>query len=175
VQRSRLADRREADEARLALLARLAQRRHDVAEHFLDAHRRAVGARPDHVVQLEHVDMIAPQAVEARLERGRDRGADVRALRRHAHLGREHDLRLQAREHAPEIALRGAVAIGRGGVEMVDAGLERARHRALLVGGRAPGHQPADRAAAEGQHGNVEPRAAELAFLHKFSRVPPAA
>ncbi len=61
VQRLGLADRREADETCLALLARLVQRRHDVAEHLRDAHRAAVGAVLDHVVQLEHVDMVALQ------------------------------------------------------------------------------------------------------------------
>jgi hypothetical protein len=172
VQRRRLADRREADVARLALLARLVQGRHDVAEHLVDAHRSAVGAVHDHVVQLEHVDMIAPQPVEARLERGRDRGADVRPFVRHAHLGGEHDVWLQAREHTAEILLRGAVAIGRRGVEQVNAGLERARDRALLVGRCPLGHQAADRAAAEGQHRDLEPGAAECALFHvSFSRM----
>ena len=61
MQRLGLADRREADEARPALPARAIERGHDVAQHFLDAHRDAVGARRDRVVQLKYVDMVAPQ------------------------------------------------------------------------------------------------------------------
>ena len=52
---------------------------------------------------------------------------------------------------------------------MIDAGLERARDRALLIGRRAFGHQPADRAASEGEHRNVEAGAAEFALFHRDS------
>ena len=112
-QRIGLADRREADEARLALLARAIERRHDIAEHLVDAHRHAVGARRDRVVQLEHIDMVALEPLQARLQRSRDRGADVGTLGRHAHLRGQDDVRLQAGEHAADILLRRAVAVGR--------------------------------------------------------------
>ena len=60
VQRRGLADRREADEAGLALLAQLVERGHDVVQHFLRA-QRLPGRRADRVVQLKQVDMIALQ------------------------------------------------------------------------------------------------------------------
>ena len=153
MQRLGLADRREADEAGLALLARAIERRHHVAEHLVDAHRHAVGARRDHVVQLEHVDMVALQprcrlasseaAIAAPMSGA---AAGTRTLVERMMSGFRHA------EHAADILLRRAVPVGRRGVEMIDAGLERARDRALLVGRRALGHQPADRAAAEGEH-----------------------
>ena len=117
-------------------------------------------------MQLEHIDMIALQPLQARLERGRDRRADVGRSAGTRTLVREDDVRLELREHAADVRLRGAVAVGGGGVEVIDAGLDRARDRALLIRGRAFGHQPADRAAAEGEHRNVKAGAAEFSFFH---------
>jgi len=49
---------------------------------------------------------------------------------------------------------------------MIDPGLERTRHRALLIRRLPARHQPADRAASEGEHRNIEAAAAELALFH---------
>ena len=67
----------------------------------------------------------------------RDRLADIGAvLGRQPHLGADHDVGLERLQHAAEIALGLAVAVERRRVEIVDAGLDGARHGALLVAGR---------------------------------------
>ena len=79
--------------------------------------------------------------------------------------------RLQLLQHAAEIGFRLAVAIQHRGVEIVHAGLERARHRALLVGGIAAHHQPAHRAAAEAQHRDLQSGPPECPHLHCHSPI----
>ena len=114
--------------------------------------------------------MIALQALQTGIERRRDQRADAGPLGREPHFGRDDHVRLQRGQHAAEIFLRGAVAIRRRGVEKIDPGLERTRNRALLIR-RAPArHQPADRAATEGQYRNVKSGAAEFSCVHAGKR-----
>src|SRR4030095_11931646 len=78
-----------------------------------------------------------------------DRLVDIGAmLGRQPHLGADDDVGLPCVQHAAEVLLGFAVAVERGRVEVVDAGLDGARDRALLVGRGTLGEQPADRARA---------------------------
>jgi len=68
---------------------------------------------------------------------------------------------LQRAERAAEVLLGLAVAIAGRGVEVVDAQLHRARHRALALGHAAPDQQAADVAAAKAERGHPQARASE--------------
>ena len=174
VQRRGFADRREADVACLALLARAREGGHHVAEHFVGAHGLPV-ARADHVVQLKNVDMIALQPSERCIERGRDRGTDVAPPGGQAHLGRGDGAGIllgdlePLTDHLRQRPIGHAVAVRGRGVEMIDASFERTRDRALLIGGRPACHQSADRAATEGQHRDVKSSTPEFSCLHGAS------
>ena len=92
------------------------------------------------------------------------------SLGRHADLGADHHIgRLQLLQHAAEILFRFAIAVLHRGVEIVDAGGDRARDGALLVGGIAAHHQSADGAAAEAQHRELHSRAPKDPQLHRRS------
>src|SRR3954454_20079099 len=61
---------------------------------------------------------------------------------------------------------RAPLAVLRGGIEVIDAAVERERHRGALLGVLAADHQPADAAAPEADRRHSQPRAAEVAVLH---------
>src|SRR3954469_2902037 len=61
---------------------------------------------------------------------------------------------------------RAPLAVLRGGIEVIDAAVERERHRGALLGVLAADHQPADAAAPEADRRYSQPRAAEVAVLH---------
>ena len=61
VQRRGVADRGDAEKARLALLAQPLERRHDLAEHDFRRQVRIAAVGEDVVVQLEQVDMVELQ------------------------------------------------------------------------------------------------------------------
>src|SRR5271169_2209264 len=85
-----------------------------------------------------------------------------------SHLGADPDVRPEALYDAPEIALGFAIPVHRRGIEIVDAELDRPRHRPLLIA-RAPAyHQPADRPASEPEHRHLKPGPAERACFHRF-------
>ena len=153
--------------ADLALLDEFLEGRHDLFQHAFDGETAARGTADDGVVKLVEIDPFELKPGEAGVQRGGDASGDLARLgRRQPHLGAEIDVGLQLLEHAPEILFRAAVAVLRGGVEIIDIELERARHRAFLVGRRAAYHQSADRAAAETQERHIEPGLAEPAFFH---------
>ena len=151
----------------LALLNQSLERRHDLVEHALDRETAAPGGADDRVVELERSTRSSCSRV-----RLASSAAVIPApicpgsVARQPHLGADIDLGLQRLEDAAEILFRAAVAVLRGGVEIIDAELQRAGDGALLVGRRAADHQPADRAAAEAQQRDVEPGLAEPAFFH---------
>ena len=167
--RRRLADAAEADEARLAGLLQLLQRRHDLVQRDVDGQVVAGILGDQRIVQLEQVDVVAAEALQAVVHALRDRLADVGAMSAaQPELGAEDDIGLQRLQHAAEIALGLAVAVERRGVEVVDAGLDGARGGALLVGRRALGEQPADGAGAVAEHRDLEAGASEPALLHRL-------
>ena len=146
-------------------------------ERDLDIHAVVGVLGGQRIVQLEEIDVIHAEACQALVHRLRDELGDPRAVGRlQPELGAEHDVGLQRLQHAAEVALGLAVAVERGGVDVVDAELDGARDRPLLVGRRALGHQAADGAGAEAEHGNFEASAAQFTLLH-FScpplQVPP--
>jgi len=118
-------------------------------------------------VELEQVDALEAEAAEARLE-GRRHGLGGAAARliRDAHLGADDDARTEGLEDAAEVLLGLAVAVLHGRVEVVDAGCERLRDRALLVGRIAAHHQAADGAAAEAEHRDLQAGPPESAHFH---------
>jgi hypothetical protein len=132
--------------------------------------QRFAAARERHrVVKMEDVDPVAPKALEAFLERARHRLGDAAERRQgNADLGADDRLGgLERAQHATEIPLRSAVAILHGRVEIIDPGVERARHGALLFLRLAAHHEPAHRAAAEAEHRDPQSAAPEFALLHR--------
>src|SRR6266516_1208639 len=90
------------------------------------------------------------------------------------HLGADDRvLRLQLLERAPEVLFRFAVAVLHRGVEIIDAGFERARDRPFLVRGLAAHHQPAHRPAAEAEDRDPQPGPAECPHFHGVSSFMP--
>ena len=126
----RIADRGDAPETGLALLAQPLECRGDLAEHGLGSKAAVAAVRGDVVVQLEQVDMVELQALQTRLQRGRNRLADAAAFAvGNTHLGADNDIRLQALDDAAEIALGFAVPVHRCRIKIIDAELDGTRHR----------------------------------------------
>src|SRR5262249_54115634 len=72
----------------------------------------------------------------------------------------------RGRDHLAEVRLGLAGAVGRRGIEIVDAELECARDRSLALGGRAADEQPAHVATAETEDADAEPRPSKRAIVH---------
>ena len=126
-------------------------------------------------MELEQVDVLSTQALEACVERAADgawHGAEVRGVQ--AELRADVDRRPQRAHGRAEVLLRLAVAVGGRGVEVVDPQLHRPRDGALALGRAATDHEPADVAASEPERRHPEPRLAELAILHAFLPQPRA-
>src|SRR6185312_15959191 len=169
LQRPRVADRGEAEKPRLALLAQFLESGHHLAEPLRDAERGTAAGVSDRIVQVKDIDVVPAQAFEAVLERLRDRIANASGIAwRQPDLGANHDIgRLERLQDAAEVLFGFAVAVLHGRVEVVDAGGERPRDRALLVGRRAAHHEPAHGAAAEAEQGQLHSGAPEYARLHR--------
>src|SRR5262249_59750062 len=60
-----------------------------------------------------------------------------------------------------------AVAVGRGGVEVVDPEVDGTGDRPLALRRRAPDHEAADVPTAEAERGNTEPGTSQCAVLHQ--------
>ena len=120
---------------------------------------------------MKDVDPVKTQPRQAAFERCRDGVGDAAELAgRHADLGADDDVgRLQRLQDAAKVLFRFAVAVQHRGVEVVDAGGDRPRDGALLVGGIAAHHQSAHRAAAEAQHRELHSRAPKDPQLHRCS------
>ena len=169
-QHRRVAQRRDADVARLALLAHALEGRQRFVHELVEGDGVAGAARGDGVVAVEDVDMVAAEAFQACLQGRGDGVGGAAALSRHdAHLGGDDHLGLELGQHPAEVLLGLAVAVERRAVEVVDAELERARHRPLLVGGLAARHQAADRAAPERKDRDLESGLAKPSAFHLAS------
>jgi hypothetical protein len=167
VQRRSVAGRGDPEEADFALLPQPLEGRHDLIEHCVGAEIGARGRADNRVVELEEVDPLHLQTIEAGFQRGGDRGADLAALGgRQPHLGADISVGLQRLPDPAEVLFALAVAVHRGRVEVVDAEFERPGDGALLFGGHPLDHEPADRAAAEAEQRYLEPRPAEPPFFH---------
>src|SRR6266436_6761177 len=171
VKRGGVADRSDAKEADLALLPQSLEGRDDLTEHSLGGKAAVAAICSNMIVQLEQIDAIELQALQTRLQRGRDRRAGSAAFAvRNAHFSADHDVGLQTLDDASEITLGLAIAIHRGGIEIVNAELDRTGDRPLLVGGVAAHHQPADGTASEPEERNIEAGPAECASFHRLLR-----
>src|SRR5262249_56411167 len=92
----RCAARGEADEAGLALLPQTLECRHDLVEHDLWGKPAVAAVRGDVIVELEQVDAIELQALQARIQRRRNRRADLASLTiGNAHLGADKNVGLE--------------------------------------------------------------------------------
>ena len=167
MQRRRLADAAQADEARLAGLLQFLQRRRHLGKGNIDGELVAAVLGDQRIVQLEQVDMVAAHALQAVVHALCDRLTDICAmLGAEPHLGADDDIGLQGLQNAAEIPLGLAVAIERRGVEVVDAGVDGPCHCAFLVGRRTFGEQPADCTGAIAQHRHFKPGTSQPALLH---------
>ena len=153
MQRRRLANRRDAEEARLALLAQPLKRWHHLIHHLPHAERWPAPRLGDRVVQVEDVDSIEAQPRQAVFERLCYGVGDALAVGGwQPYLGADGDVgRLEVLQDATEVLFRFTVAVLHRGVEVVHAGFDGPRDGALLVKRIAAHHQPADRATAEAQ------------------------
>src|SRR5262249_53519960 len=157
----------DAAEADLPLLPELLHRRHHFAEDVGKAQGAGPARRLDPIVELEEVDALHAEPLEARVERARDRAGDVAKVGRvEPELRADLHARPQRPEHLAGVLLGLAVAVRRRGVEVVDAELHRPRDRALALGQRAADDEPADVAAAEPERRDPETRLAEISELH---------
>ena len=120
---------------------------------------------------MKDVDPVKAQPRQTAFERRRDRLVNTAELaRRHADLGADDDIgRFQLLQNAAEILFRFPVAVLHRRVEIIDAGGNRPRNGALLVGGIAAHHQAAHRAAAKTQHRELHSRAPKDPPLHRRS------
>ena len=117
---------------------------------------------------MEDVDMVHAEPRQAGVQRCGGGGGDVAALGLgEADLGADIGGRFQLCPDAAEIGLGRAVAVLHRGVEVIDAGDQRARDGMLLIIRRAAHHQAADRAAAEAEHRGPQAGAAEIAHFHR--------
>src|SRR5215831_2629474 len=119
------------------------------------------------IMELQKVDLLAPEPSQAGLQRSCDSLADApQFYRGNAHLGTDQYIGLQGREHLAEIFLGLSAAVKRRRIEVVDAQLERPRHRALLICRRSTDHQPAHHAASKPQRRHLESRLAKRSGFH---------
>ncbi len=167
----RIAERRDPEEADLPLLAQALERRHHLVEHLPDAERRSAAVLGDRIVQMKDVDPVKTQPRQTAFERCRDGIVNAAEL-----AGRQPDLgadghvgRFQLLQNAAKVLFQFAIAVLHRGVEVVDAGGDRACDGTLLVGGIAAHHQSAHRAAAEAQHRELHSRAPKHPQLHRRS------
>ena len=97
MQRRRVADGGDAEEAHLALLAELLERRHDLVQHGFRRHASPPPSVGDRIVQVEDVDLLAAHACRlassdsATAAPMRPKSAD-----RIPHLGADDDVRVSA-------------------------------------------------------------------------------
>src|SRR5205814_5805533 len=99
-----------------------------------------------------------------------DRLADLAPLgRRQADLCADVAFWFQRLQHPAEIDLGLPIAVHLRRIEIIDAELERPRHRAFLVRRGALDHQPANRAAAETEDAKVKTGPAKSALFHRRS------
>src|SRR6516164_10198557 len=171
VERWGVADRGNAAKAGLALLPQSLESRNRLAENGLGRKAAVAAVHGDVIVQLEQVDPVELQTLQARLQRCGYCRTNAAALAvGNADFGTDEYVGLQALQDAPEIALGFAVAIHRRGVEVVDAKLDGTRDRPLLVGRIAAHHQTPNGAAAEPEDRYRETGAAECPCFHRFLR-----
>src|SRR5262249_45558688 len=160
--------RGEPEEPQLAVAAQPLHRRYGFAEDLRNAVGLAAAGLRDLIMQVQDVDPLETQPLQAGVERPRHRVADAaEVVGLQPHFGAAQRVGgLELLPDGAEVLFRFAFPVLPRRVEIVDAGRDRACDGALLVARVAAYHQPADRAAAEAQHRELQSGASERAHLH---------
>jgi hypothetical protein len=120
---------------------------------------------------MKDVDPVQAEPRQTAFERHRDgirNAAEVAG--RQPDLGADHHIgRFQLFQNAAKVLFRFPIAVLYGSVEVIDAGGDRARNGAFLVGGIAAHHQSTHRAAAEAQYRELHSSAPKDSHLHRRS------
>ena len=116
---------------------------------------------------MEDIDPFETQPRQAALDRLCDRAGNAAEVTlRQSYLGADDRVgRLQNPQNPAEVLFGFAIAVLNRGVEVIDAGLERPRDGALLVGGIAAHHDAADRATAEAEDRELHSRATKVVCI----------
>ena len=167
-QRSRIAQRGDAEEVEQALVAQALESLGDAvrAQHLPHADGALGGLGPDRVVQLEQIDRVALQALQALLQARLDLAGEIGAAEIEPDLGREIRLGVDLLQQPAERLLRLAVAVGGCGVDPVHAAIEPAPQRRELGVVVGMDQDAADEAAAEHQLGDLKAGTAERSIAH---------
>ena len=119
---------------------------------------------------MKDVDPVKTQSRQTAFERlchGVGNAAEL--ARRQPDLGADDRVgRFQRLQNAAKVLFRFAIAVLHRGVEVIDAGGDRPRDGALLVGRIAAHHKSAHRAAAEAEHRELHSRAPKDPQLHRY-------
>ena len=153
------------------------QRPGDFVHNRAHLDRPGLSGEHDRIVQVQHVDVIPPQPLQTRRKRSADRRRRLRQLvRPQPKLGAHDHLRPRPEvAHDPtKVCFREAVAIGGGGVEVGDPGVERPRHRLALLRRIAADHQPADRATPEAKCRYAQASLPQRSLFHCSHPIPTA-
>ena len=159
------------EETNLALLTQPLERRDHVVEHLPDAQRRSAAFLGNRIVQMKDVDPVKTQPRQTAFERCPDRVGNAAGLAgRQPNLGADDCVgRLQFLQDTAEVLFRFTIAVLHGGVEIVDADVNRPRDGALLLGNAlAAHHESTDGAAAKTQHRKLHsgaPQSSATAWL----------
>ena len=142
MQRRRIANGRNPQEARFAGSAQGLERGGDFFQDLLNAHALAAAIDRDRVVQMEDVHVVHAQPPQAGVHRAGDLGRDAtECAAGHAHFRADNRVGgLQLGKDLAQMRLGQPVAVLHGGVEVVDPRVQRFADRTLLVGGRAAHH-----------------------------------
>src|SRR5207244_12751181 len=169
-QRGRLAERGDAAEPDLPLLAELLHGGHDFAEHVAEAQGTGAARELDPVVELKQIDAVQTEPTQARVERAGARPGDgLQIARTEAEFRADMHPRAERLQHLPEVPLGLAVTVGRRRVEVVDTELHGPGDTALSLCRRPPDNQPADIAASEPERRHRQTRLAQTSRFHGSS------
>src|SRR5260221_3707550 len=165
----RLTEPSDPEEADLALAPQGLKGRDNLVDNDFGLERPILPVLGHPVVELQKIDLATPHSLQAGFERLRHRSSDAAMiLRQNGELGADEDIGTQRLQDASKVLLRFAISISRGRIEVADPESQCARHRTLLIGGVAADHEPADGAAAETEHRELDPGLAERALFHRL-------
>src|SRR5262249_8980469 len=167
VQRRRLAERGDAAEPDLSLLAELLHGGGDLPEDVGQAQGALAAHGLDPVVELKEIAALHAEPREARIERARDRAWNVGQVRWvEAELRADIHPRAKGLQYLPKVPLGLAVSVRRRCVEVVDPELHRPGDAALALRRRSADDEPADVAAPEPERRYSQTRLAQSSKVH---------
>src|SRR5439155_23561771 len=112
----------------LPLLPQALERRYHILKHLSDAQRRSAAFLGNRIVKMKDVDPVKTQPRQTAFERYPDGVVNAAKLAgRQPDLGADdHVRRFEVLQYAAEILFRFAIAVLHRGVEVIDAGGDRA-------------------------------------------------